>query len=121
MYQTIPSRLTSILEASSNRLNSDESASNWNPSNPQDCPNVEVDEKTLERYGWDEYCLDEPEVGKEVLAEARWRALRKPVQPEPYFEDVDYEPKAGMRLFDKFRQSGLQVIVKMASIELTPE
>lgn len=27
----------------------------------------------------------------------------------------------GQRLFDKFRDAGLQIIVKMASIELTPE
>jgi hypothetical protein len=34
---------------------------------------------------------------------------------------VDYEPASGLRLLDKFRVSGLQVIVKMASIELTPK
>lgn len=56
-----------------------------------------------------------------MLAECRWRVLRKPRLPEPIFKDVDYEPASGQRLFDKFRKSGLQVIVKMASIELTPE
>lgn len=47
--------------------------------------------------------------------------LRKPVLPDPHFEDVEYEPTTDKRLFSKFRESGLQVIVKMASIELTPE
>jgi hypothetical protein len=47
--------------------------------------------------------------------------LRKPKLPEPIFESVSYEPGPGQRLFEKFRKSGLQVIVKMVSIELTPE
>jgi hypothetical protein len=32
---------------------------------------------------------------------------------------VDYAPKQSLR--EKFKEKGLQVIVKMASIELTPE
>jgi septum formation topological specificity factor MinE len=37
------------------------------------------------------------------------------------FKKIEYAPKAGQRLIERFRQSGLQIIVKLASIELTPE
>jgi hypothetical protein len=54
----------------------------------------------------------------------RWHRIREPVQPQPGpFKDVDdfYAPKESARLSEKFKDSGLQIIVKMASIELTPE
>jgi hypothetical protein len=48
------------------------------------------------------------------------RMLRKPAFPEPSgFRPPNYEPAE--KLATKFKDSGLQVIVKMASIELTPE
>lgn len=53
--------------------------------------------------------------------EKKWELLRKPVIPEASFEDIDYAPAPGTRLAEKFAKSGLQVIVKMASIELTPD
>lgn len=56
--------------------------------------------------------------------ERRWHYLRIPVQPEPKtFGDGDgfYAPKDNTRLARKFKDSGLQIIVKMASIELTPD
>lgn len=104
-----------------NQLYSDEDPLNWDPSDPDECADIEVDEDTLEDNGWDEYYLDDEDGGKAKLAEAKWKSIRKPVQPEAYFEEVDYEPKDDQRLFAKFRESGLQVIVKIASIELTPE
>jgi hypothetical protein len=55
------------------------------------------------------------------VAQYKWEILRHPVLPEPQFEAIDYAPVPGKRLIDKFRDSGLQIIVKMASIELTPE
>lgn len=51
----------------------------------------------------------------------KWELLRKARIPEVEFEDVVYTPLEGRRLINKFREIGLQVIVKMASIELTPE
>jgi hypothetical protein len=51
----------------------------------------------------------------------KWQLLRKPIIPEASFEDVDYSPALGKRLIERFAKSGLQVIVKMASIELTPD
>lgn len=102
-------------------LRSDENPSNWDPSDKMECLNVEVDEKKLEDEGWEDEYLEEDDNGQEMLAEYKWKVLRKPVLEEPVFKDVKYEPKPGERLFDKFRESGLQIIVKMASIELTPE
>ncbi|KAI1355991.1 hypothetical protein F5Y01DRAFT_268212 [Xylaria sp. FL0043] len=50
----------------------------------------------------------------------RWREIRQPVLPEPkLFEEVQYSPHH--RLVERFRETGLQIIVKMVSIELTPE
>lgn len=48
--------------------------------------------------------------------------MRKPVHPcVPEFEDIEYAQRDTARLAHKFNKSGLQVIVKMVSIELTPE
>lgn len=56
------------------------------------------------------------------LAYYKWKIVRKARLPEPpLWDDLDYAPREGSRLIDRFRDSGLQVIVKMASIELTPE
>lgn len=50
----------------------------------------------------------------------RWREIRQPVVPEPRpFEEVDYSPPR--RIAQVFKDSGLQIIVKMVSVELTPE
>ncbi|KAK8113558.1 hypothetical protein PG984_014084 [Apiospora sp. TS-2023a] len=61
-------------------------------------------------------------IHKDALDEAKWKMIREPVflEPDP-FKDVDYAVAAGETLREKFLDSGLQVIVKMASIELTPE
>lgn len=53
--------------------------------------------------------------------EKNWDLSRKPIIPEPVFKALDYARVKGKRLANKFRESGLQIIVKMASIELTPE
>jgi hypothetical protein len=53
---------------------------------------------------------------------SKWMDLRRPVLSSPGdYKPIDYTPKADQRLIDLFRDSGLQVIVKMASIELTPD
>lgn len=54
----------------------------------------------------------------------RWREMREPTQPDlPSFDNtkVDYDVDKDWRLCEQFKEKGLQVIVKMASIELTPE
>lgn len=50
----------------------------------------------------------------------KWKILRQPRLPEPIFEDIDYAPKPRSRIINRYKESGLQIIVKMASIELTP-
>lgn len=53
-----------------------------------------------------------------------WEAAQPIKQPEPYgrFKAPDYqEPGDWVDLKSEYRESGLQVIVKLASIELTPE
>ncbi|KAK3339955.1 hypothetical protein B0T25DRAFT_365827 [Lasiosphaeria hispida] len=50
----------------------------------------------------------------------KWRKVREPIYPEPReYEPVTYVREDSIRR--KFKDNGLQVIVKMATIELTPE
>jgi hypothetical protein len=95
----------------------DEDVANWSPSEPQEFANVKVNWEEQSQHSY------EPEYDDET--DAKWKLLRKPVQPSASWleedEKIDYTPKDSMRLAKKFRESGLQVIVKMASIELTPE
>ncbi|CAG9982962.1 unnamed protein product [Clonostachys byssicola] len=52
--------------------------------------------------------------------EVKWKMIRQPVQPQPLkFGAWKYGPSQGESLRERF--DGLQIIVKMASIELTPE
>ncbi|KAF5665542.1 hypothetical protein FDENT_12561 [Fusarium denticulatum] len=61
-----------------------------------------------------------PNIDDETMAEVKWLKYRDAILPDPkHFEDVDYAPKHGLR--EKFKKDGLQISVKMASIELTPE
>ncbi|OBT62576.1 hypothetical protein VE03_07359 [Pseudogymnoascus sp. 23342-1-I1] len=54
------------------------------------------------------------------VREIKWKNIRDPVLPEPDDEtEVDYLCQESIR--KKFKDNGLQVIVKMATIELTPE
>lgn len=90
-----------------------------------------------EQNGWDarlsmeerdEFCRCEetgetpptPHVSEEALAEEKWQRYRTPIYPEPLrYTAVDYTPTRSIR--EMFKDEGLQIIVKMASIELTPE
>ncbi|KAI1089855.1 hypothetical protein F5B19DRAFT_484951 [Rostrohypoxylon terebratum] len=92
----------------------DENEENWTPSDTEAFKDVEVNWKEVsDRVEFDPQWDDE--------TQKKWELFRKPAIPEPEFEDVNYEREAEKRLAEKFRDSGLQVIVKMASIELTPE
>ncbi|KAL2128960.1 hypothetical protein VTI74DRAFT_8414 [Chaetomium olivicolor] len=65
----------------------------------------------------------ESETESEV--EKRWSEIREPVQPSPPpFSDsrVNYTVDPTQTLYERFKNTpGLQVFVKMASVELTPE
>jgi hypothetical protein len=97
---------------------SDECEANWIPDNMDACADLEVDEDALEEEGY--YPYDDDEDG-EQLKEYKWRVVRKPKLPEPVFKEIEYAPKEGTRLIDRFKENGLQIIVKMASIELDPQ
>jgi len=54
------------------------------------------------------------------IAQIKWKKLREPKLPEP----EEFRPpnfSAGSDLRKQYKNSGLQIIVKMVSIELTPE
>lgn len=59
-------------------------------------------------------------IPEEALAEAKWKRHRAAIYPEPKsYAPVEYTPTKSIR--ENFKENGLQIIVKMASIELTPE
>ncbi|KAI0546140.1 hypothetical protein F4679DRAFT_558597 [Xylaria curta] len=87
---------------------SDDNMENWNPSSWEDLETAKPSE------------ADENEDVDEEEMEEKWREIRQPVIPEPKpFEEVDYSPP--YHLFEVFKDTGFQIIVKMVSIELTPE
>ena len=56
----------------------------------------------------------------EAAQQSRWKHIRDPILPEPDdMSKVDYLCRESLR--EAFKATGLQVIVKMATIELTPE
>ncbi|KAL7896284.1 hypothetical protein HDV64DRAFT_270587 [Trichoderma sp. TUCIM 5745] len=68
------------------------------------------------RHGWRK---NHTSVGPRLWPD-EWVQGREAILPEPReFAEIDYTPKR--RLRKMFKKHGLQVIVKMASIELTPE
>ncbi|KAM0457489.1 hypothetical protein ACHAO4_003289 [Trichoderma viride] len=95
----------------------------WDPSSPP--PLDDVDEDDGEDGGGDnDEAEDEEEDDEddEDPAILEWKETRNPVHPRvPEFEDVEYAQRDIARLAHKFKKAGLQVIVKMVSIELTPE
>ncbi|KAH6839436.1 hypothetical protein B0I37DRAFT_400043 [Chaetomium sp. MPI-CAGE-AT-0009] len=60
------------------------------------------------------------ELKEEAIQLLKWRKIRDPRLMEP-LEFKPYTYKVEQTLRDRFKDTGLQVIVKMASIELTPE
>ncbi|KAK1241145.1 hypothetical protein MKX08_001119 [Trichoderma sp. CBMAI-0020] len=94
----------------------------WDPSSPP--PLNDVDEGGGEDGSEDddEAEGEEEDEDDEDPAVREWKETRNPVHPRvPEFEDIEYAPRDNIRLARKFRKTGLQVIVKMVSIELTPE
>ncbi|KAF1849209.1 uncharacterized protein K460DRAFT_305120 [Cucurbitaria berberidis CBS 394.84] len=90
----------------------DENGDNW-LNTAEDCAREEVTEEKLHELRY------RPEYSD--LSRIKWELFRKPKIPEPSFKNIEYAPEEGKRLADYFYDSGLQIIVKMASIELTPE
>ncbi|KAF2734477.1 hypothetical protein EJ04DRAFT_466559 [Polyplosphaeria fusca] len=103
----------------------DENVLNWDPPGPEAMGDAKGDSSKMDLGNdTDTQSDDDTESDSDSFDDndvTRWESLRKPVIPEPTFEDVDYVPAAENRLAKKFRETGLQIIVKIASIELTPE
>ncbi|KAF2872638.1 hypothetical protein BDV95DRAFT_491920 [Massariosphaeria phaeospora] len=93
----------------------DQNADLWIPSDPRDTAGVHVDWEALRQEGRFRF---NPNYHDETAV--KWRVLREPKLPEPAFEHIEYAPDQ-KRLVDRFRERGLQVIVKMESLELAPE
>lgn len=103
----------------------DEIAENWSPSDPAELAGTEVDLSNDYRFNDIETEEDEKDL--------KWKVLRTPVLREPgSFKKVNYDLQGNKEdaesssgslggLRQDFKDSGLQIIVKMASIELTPE
>ncbi|KAJ4135298.1 hypothetical protein NW768_004922 [Fusarium equiseti] len=100
----------------------DENEENWNP-NVEDVPERIEDHDVPGEYDSD-YTSDYDQYydaqDDEERQDAYWRLIRAPVQPEaPEFKAWRYGVKPGQSLRERFKD--IQVIVKMASIELTPD
>ncbi|KAF2677947.1 hypothetical protein K458DRAFT_446684 [Lentithecium fluviatile CBS 122367] len=95
----------------------DENPELWTPSDPKEAAKADVDWEELRKQG--KYWYNESNWRQDEIEE-KWRAIREPKIPEPVFESIEYAPDQKC-LIDRFRKSGLQIIVKMASIELTPD
>lgn len=99
-------------------LFSDDNPELWEPSDPEECADAEIDWST--RPYQERAALDKKTWLSE--AEKKWLILRRPVLTKPCkYEEQDYTPHEQARLSQRFKASGLQIIVKIASIELTPE
>lgn len=106
---------------------------NWDPSDPKAFDSAKTPGHDKDDDGSAEIDLDATEEADEEEDDeedeedpewTEWHKRRKAVQPQPdlfdYPEDY-YVPEEDALLSKEFKDSGLQIIVKMASIELTPE
>ncbi|KAI1826451.1 hypothetical protein F4861DRAFT_83373 [Xylaria intraflava] len=101
---------------------SDENEENWDWT-PVSCEESvgSMGPETSEAGGGEKTASREThdELNEEQLQD-KWMAERRPVVPEPEpFGKIDYSPPH--HLSEMFKETGLQIIVKMVSIELTPE
>lgn len=95
---------------------SDENEGNWTTT-PDQCRDFDVPREDIEDW----YGGDIEEMEEDEILEIKWKLSRKPKLPEPVFTDIDYTPKFENRLIERYHRTGLQVIIKLASIELTPD
>lgn len=93
-------------------VSSDDVTENWTPSSPAEVADVDIPSDQAWRYE------EKPE---DEQKEEKWNIVRTPVlrEPRPFIKPKYSLANGGLR--KKFRDEGLQVIIKMASIELTPE
>lgn len=91
----------------------DDSPNCWNPQRPRS----EI-EQQLAEFADEEGYIDASD--EDCVAGLTWLQTREPVLTEPdTFTNIDYAVESSLR--QRFEETGLQVIVKIASIELKPE
>ncbi|KAK0717648.1 hypothetical protein B0T26DRAFT_751682 [Lasiosphaeria miniovina] len=106
----------------------DENPNNWDPKSPREMLNREAAEDgtgpgTGERRTRSSL-PSRSHIPATHAAQVRWENTRKPAppQPPPFAKScVSYAVNRAQSLRKQFQDTGLQIIVKMASIELTPE
>lgn len=103
---------------------SDSNLQNWNPPLPDGVVNV-ISEETMIRTWRDGESNQDNEFDYNDYSDPRivkWAETREAVQPEPpEFWAWPYGMARIPPLRERFQDSGLQIIVKMVSIELTPD
>ncbi|KAM0239600.1 hypothetical protein ACHAP5_008171 [Fusarium lateritium] len=119
--KAIPAWDQCLREGTSSGDQNDEEDDLWEPKFDAERFKTKDDQPTHESLGDPNHPLSTPGDDKdEEIARERWWEVRQAKLPDPLpFEPVNYAPKQSLR--EKFEESGLQVIIKMASIELTPE
>ncbi|KAK3690210.1 hypothetical protein B0T22DRAFT_499692 [Podospora appendiculata] len=105
----------------------------WEPFDPKLVENVEVKlgryaisnyiqnhDGVLEQRPYPEENIIDPVILAQAKVHCTWEKIRDPIIPEPdEFAPADYAAMTSS-IRDRFKDSGLQIIVKMATIELTP-
>jgi hypothetical protein len=87
------------------------------PDNPNHVQGQSDEEEVLPE-NWRE------EWGPRLTAEWKWKRMRSILHPEPgpeKYESWKEKTQPPVKLETRFREDGLQIIVKLASIELTPD
>ncbi|KAL2256160.1 hypothetical protein VTK26DRAFT_2091 [Humicola hyalothermophila] len=103
----------------------DKNKNNWDPKSVEEMLQREAEAPTGQQLGASSADVEcDPEGEDDDYQRARWRKVRKPLQPPvpPFNEsDVDYTVHPSRALRELFKETGLQIVVKLVSIELTPE
>lgn len=99
---------------------SGENNDNWDPPAPPKKVTRKRAREAKEAAGWlYAYLSDDNDESMETKYRLRTRQVAQP--PAPDYEPVDYTVPPRATLRSLFEDKGLQVIVKMATVELTPE
>jgi hypothetical protein len=111
---------------------SDENTDNWDPPSEADMmereatgnADWEVPESVGEHTSAEKRDYDDLDDEERAELTERWEEIREPVQVRaPAFSTtkIEYAVEPAKTLRERYKDTGLQIIVKMASIELTPD
>lgn len=109
-----PGRRTPRLKPADPTLNSDSNPRNWDPGSPTELLRLQgYTPQQIQHY---------LENDKDDLLEEQWHTLRKALHPPvpPFSPSISYAPNPTQTLRALYTSTGLQVIIKLASLELSP-